>query len=111
VTLAGDAHPMTYRTHLPFFVVVFLILYLFFLALLTSSERGQGLNHSITDAGKLVSLLTSEKNQKSAIENYENEMRDRAGEEVRVSLVKTTMLHGWEKVMKSLVMTAGMKDT
>ena len=76
-----------------------------------SSERGQGLNHSVTDAGKLVSLLPSEKNQKSAIENYENEMRDRAGEEVRVSLVKTTMLHGWEKVMKSLVMTAGMKDT
>lgn len=74
-----------------------------------SSERGQGLNHSVSDGDKLVSLLTSEKNQKSAIENYESEMRARAGEEVRVSVVNTIMLHDWEKVMKSPLMTAGLK--
>jgi hypothetical protein len=74
-----------------------------------SSERGQGLNHSVSDADKLVSLLTSEKNQKSAIENYESEMRARAGEEVRISVVNTIMLHDWEKVMKSPLMTAGLK--
>ncbi|TVY18833.1 FAD-dependent monooxygenase cctM [Lachnellula arida] len=57
VTLAGDAaHPMTF-------------------------QRGQGLNHSMADAGKLVEALTSEPNQSLAIHNYESEMKDRAGEE------------------------------
>jgi hypothetical protein len=36
-------------------------------------------------------------------------MKTRAGEEVRVSLVNTIMLHDWEKVMKSPGMTAGLK--
>ncbi|KAE9374268.1 FAD/NAD(P)-binding domain-containing protein [Stipitochalara longipes BDJ] len=85
VTLAGDAaHPMTY-------------------------QRGQGLNHSITDAGKLVGLLSSEPDQKSAIEKYEDEMKARAGEEVRISVMNTAMLHDWEKVMKSPLMRAGLK--
>ncbi len=72
-------------------------------------ERGQGLNHSITDAGKFVSFLNSEMNQKFAIEKYEQEMKARSGEEVRISVMNTTMLHDWEKVMKSPVMTAGLK--
>jgi 2-polyprenyl-6-methoxyphenol hydroxylase-like FAD-dependent oxidoreductase len=78
-------------------------------ALPTNLERGQGLNRSITDAGKLVGFLTSEMNQKSAIEKYEAEMKARAREEVRISVMNTTMLHDWEKVMKSPVMTAGLK--
>jgi hypothetical protein len=48
-------------------------------------------------------------NQKSAIEKYEAEMKARAREEVRISVMNTTMLHDWEKVMKSPVMTAGLK--
>ena len=64
VTLTGDtAHPMSHLRPSSFLLSVS--------ALLTSSERSLGLNHSVTDAAKLVSLLTSEKNQKSAIETYE----------------------------------------
>lgn len=80
-----------------------------FWILLILSERGQGLNHSISDAGKLVTLLASEPEQKSAIEKYEDEMKARAGEEVRISVMNTAMLHDWEKVMKSPLMQAGLK--
>ncbi|TVY89983.1 FAD-dependent monooxygenase [Lachnellula willkommii] len=85
VTLAGDAaHPMTF-------------------------QRGQGLNHSMADAGKLVEALTSEPNQSLAIHNYESEMKDRAGEEVRSSVANTTMLHDWNRVLESPLMKAGLQ--
>ncbi|KAN0102818.1 FAD/NAD(P)-binding domain containing protein [Hyaloscypha variabilis] len=85
VTLAGDAaHPMTY-------------------------QRGQGLNHSITDVGKLVGFLALEADQKLAIDKYEDEMKARAGEEVQISVMNTAMLHDWEKVMKSPLMKAGLR--
>ncbi|PQE21575.1 FAD binding domain-containing protein [Rutstroemia sp. NJR-2017a WRK4] len=88
VTLAGDAaHPMTY-------------------------QRGQGLNHAIADAGKIVALLKSETlDQASAIAQYEEEMKARAGEEVRLSVMNTTMLHDWTKVLESPVMRAGLNKT
>ncbi|KAA8563643.1 hypothetical protein EYC84_011666 [Monilinia fructicola] len=79
VTLAGDAaHPMTY-------------------------QRGQGFNHSIADAGKLVESLKTYVQQSSAISNYEEEMTTRAGEEVNLSVINTTMLHDWSKVIESPV--------
>ncbi|KUJ11661.1 FAD/NAD(P)-binding domain-containing protein [Mollisia scopiformis] len=85
VTLAGDAaHPMTY-------------------------QRGQGLNHSITDAGKLVEAITTEAKLATAIEKYEAEMKTRAGEEVKLSVLNTTMLHDWAKVMESPVFKAGLQ--
>jgi hypothetical protein len=68
------------------------------------------LNHSITDAGKLVVSFTTNLDQKLAIENYETEMKARAGEEVRVSVINTTMLHNWEKCIASPLVTAGLKS-
>jgi len=85
------------------------VLYLH-LASLTLPERGQGLNHSISDAGRLVEIFSSEANQTYAIETYEAEMKARAGEEVRVSVMNTTMLHDWAKVLESPVMKAGLKQ-
>lgn len=68
------------------------------------------MNHSVTDAGKIIELLTSRKeNWESAIKEYEREMRARAGDEVRISVMNTAMLHDWEKVLQSPVMTSGMK--
>ncbi|KAF2498931.1 FAD/NAD(P)-binding domain-containing protein [Lophium mytilinum] len=91
VTMVGDAvHPMTY-------------------------QRGQGLNHSITDAGKLTAAIQAVSGEKDAskraetITAFEDEMIARAGEEVRMSTTNTGMLHDWESVMKSPVMTAGLK--
>ncbi|KAL4945248.1 hypothetical protein BDV06DRAFT_231415 [Aspergillus oleicola] len=88
ITLAGDAaHAMTY-------------------------QRGQGLNHSITDAGKLVSCIkdfyNAKKSKVDAINEYEKEMFERAGGEVRMSTTNTEMVHHWEKVLKSPIMTSGM---
>ncbi|RAL60841.1 hypothetical protein DID88_010166 [Monilinia fructigena] len=79
ITLAGDAaHTMTY-------------------------QRGQGLNHSIADAGKLVEFLKTYDQQSSAISNYEEEMTTRAGEEVNLSVINKKMLHDWSKVIESPV--------
>ena len=90
VTLAGDAaHTMTY-------------------------QRGQGLNHSLTDADKLAEIISSFvasddiAAQQSAVATYEKEMIARAGEEVRVSTKNTRMLHVWEQMLQSPVMTGGM---
>ncbi len=71
-------------------------------------ERGQGLNHSITDASKLVESLTTISSKAAAITAYETEMIARAGEEVRISVMNTTMLHDWGKVLESPVMKAGL---
>ena len=88
VTLAGDAaHTMTY-------------------------QRGQGLNHSVTDAAKLLaavqSVLRGDVAQDEAVAKYEEEMIARAGEEVRMSTNNTLMLHDWDKAIQSPVMKKGM---
>ncbi|KAL8706784.1 MAG: hypothetical protein Q9201_000210 [Fulgogasparrea decipioides] len=90
VTLAGDAaHPMTF-------------------------QRGQGLNHAITDASKLckalINIWNDSKGKASAIDEYESEMILRGGEEVRLGELNTKMLHDWEKVTKSPVMLKGLKQ-
>ncbi|KAI9650021.1 hypothetical protein NHQ30_000034 [Ciborinia camelliae] len=84
VTLAGDAaHPMTY-------------------------QRGQGLNHSITDGGNLVELLKTDAHQSSAISQYEDEMIARTGGEVHLSVINTEMLHDWSKVIESPVFKSAL---
>jgi 2-polyprenyl-6-methoxyphenol hydroxylase-like FAD-dependent oxidoreductase len=90
VTLVGDAcHPMTY-------------------------QRGQGLNHAITDAGKLRDALVGiEKgaDHEKTIEAFEDEMIKRGGTEVRDGMANTMMLHDWEKVKLSPLFTKGMGRT
>lgn len=88
VTLAGDAaHAMTY-------------------------QRGQGLNHSITDAARLAAavkdFVTGRKGRADAIREYEEEMIERGGGEVRMSTTNTTMVHDWSKFQESPVMKNGM---
>ncbi|KAF1951807.1 FAD/NAD(P)-binding domain-containing protein [Byssothecium circinans] len=88
VTLVGDAcHPMTY-------------------------QRGQGLNHSITDAGLLRDALIKIRDggeQAELMTVFEDEMIERAGQEVRESTENTRMLHDWEKVRQSPVFAKGLK--
>ncbi|KAI5924734.1 hypothetical protein F4810DRAFT_709309 [Camillea tinctor] len=89
VTLVGDAaHPMTY-------------------------QRGQGLNHALADAGKLVELLAQQhdgaSSQADLIHAYETEMRARAGEEVRQSEMNTAMLHDWPRVSQSPLLRQGLE--
>ena len=89
VTLVGDAaHPMTY-------------------------QRGQGLNHSVTDAGKLrdalVRVQKGEAEQAGAIGEFEEEMVKRGGTEVRDGTANTMMLHDWERIKESPLFKNGMK--
>jgi 2-polyprenyl-6-methoxyphenol hydroxylase-like FAD-dependent oxidoreductase len=90
ITLLGDAcHPMTY-------------------------QRGQGLNHSITDAGKLRDALVEIDrgvDQKEAIDAFEDEMIKRGGTEVMDGIANTMLLHDWEKVKLSPLFTKGMGKT
>lgn len=88
LTLAGDAaHSMTY-------------------------QRGQGLNNSITDAALLLDAVKGfvggQVSQEVAITSYEDEMIARAGGEVRLSTANTGMLHDWQKVLQSPVLTSGL---
>ncbi|KAL5380077.1 hypothetical protein DPSP01_008113 [Paraphaeosphaeria sporulosa] len=87
ITMVGDAaHPMTY-------------------------QRGQGLNHSLTDAGKLRDTLVKIRegaDRSQAITSFEEEMIQRAGDEVRSCTVNTALLHDWEKVKTSPFYSKGM---
>ncbi|KAI4118670.1 MAG: hypothetical protein LQ345_001325 [Seirophora villosa] len=95
VTLAGDAaHPMTF-------------------------QRGQGLNHAISDAAKLCKAITEiwaarieERAASKArlMGEYENEMIKRGSDEIRMGEMNTKMLHDWDKVMQSPVMRQGLKQ-
>lgn len=109
VTLAGDAaHAMTYRMS---FSVRWVTLNVIML-LTILPERGQGLNHSITDCGKLLgaikSFMSSDVAQEAAIDDYETELKARGGEEVKLSEINTRMLHDWTKVLESPVFKIGM---
>ena len=88
VTMVGDAvHPMTY-------------------------QRGQGLNHSVTDAGKLRDALVEIKdsaNKQDTITTFEEEVIKRGGGEVRDGTANTMLLHDWERVKQSPLFTKGMR--
>ena len=94
ISLAGDAaHPMTF-------------------------QRGQGLNHAITDALKLCEAVTKiwrpreglvTEERAGAIDEYEEEMIERGGAEVRLSYQNTVMVHDWEKVLQSPVLNQGLR--
>jgi 2-polyprenyl-6-methoxyphenol hydroxylase-like FAD-dependent oxidoreductase len=89
VTMVGDAvHPMTY-------------------------QRGQGLNHSVTDAGKLndaIVKIVEGADRKETITASEDEMIERGGKEVRDGTANTTLLHNWEKVKQSPFFQKGLKQ-
>lgn len=95
VTLAGDAaHPMTF-------------------------QRGQGLNHAITDASKLCKAIAeiwngaggrNAQTKARFIEEYESEMIKRGGEEIRLGEMNSKMLHDWDKVLQSPVIRQGLKQ-
>ncbi|PWY90710.1 FAD binding domain-containing protein [Aspergillus heteromorphus CBS 117.55] len=74
-------------------------------------QRGQGLNHSVTDAANLVEavrrFVSGTSTQADAISDYDTEMIDRAGGETNLSTVNTEMLHDWQKVLQSPLFTSG----
>lgn len=69
------------------------------------------MNHGIADASFLVRKLKSaaagESSFAEAVDAYQAEMIDRAGDEVRTSIVNTEMLHDWSRMMDSAIMQRG----
>ena len=91
MTLVGDAaHVMTY-------------------------QRGQGLNHSMADAKGVVEAITKfwrgEERQADVIEEFEREMKKRAGVEVKMGTANTEMLHEWAKAMQSPLFSKGLNKS
>lgn len=85
-------------------------------------QRGQGLNHSLTDSAKLRDAIKSFMNPTESqsdtkdlhgtlVSAFEDEVVARGGGEVRMSTKNTGMLHNWELVLQSPVMTKGMHAT
>lgn len=93
ITLAGDAaHPMSF-------------------------QRGQGLNHAITDASELIKAIGmhwdsgrgfTPEARASAIHTYETDMIARGGEEVRSGEETTKTVHDWDKVRQSPLFQKGL---
>jgi 2-polyprenyl-6-methoxyphenol hydroxylase-like FAD-dependent oxidoreductase len=78
--------------------------------LTTCEDRGQGLNHGIADVASLVNGLTGMKDKAELAEvvsSYEAEMIPRGRAEVDSSVENAAMLHGWNKLMNSAMMTHG----
>ena len=88
ITMVGDAvHPMTY-------------------------QRGQGLNHSLTDAGKLRDALVEVArggDRAALVMGFEEEMVRRGGIEVRDGTANTELLHDWERVTQSPLFQKGLQ--
>lgn len=76
-------------------------------------DRGQGLGQSIRDAALLVKSLKTIQGEKekskaaSIINEYEDEMIKRGGEEVEMSVRTMNMVHDWQKLMQSPIMKLG----
>lgn len=79
-------------------------------------QRGQGLNHALKDPYELCKRIEgfwnsgrfSSEQRVMAIAAYENEMRPRGGEEVRLSGANSIAMHDWEKVMQTPSVNKGM---
>lgn len=88
MTLCGDAaHPMT-------------------------PHRGQGLNNALQDSANYVAALlkvkSGEKTLKEAVQEYDDEVLERGGLEMRISLQQTLFIHNWETLMQSPMVKMGM---
>lgn len=69
------------------------------------------MNHGIADATVLVKELkaaaTGNQSLQSAVDAYQKEMISRAGEEVKLSISNTEMLHDWNKFRDSPILQRG----
>jgi 2-polyprenyl-6-methoxyphenol hydroxylase-like FAD-dependent oxidoreductase len=72
-------------------------------------QRGQGLNYAICDVANLVSALNKaqkgELSLNDAVSEYDTEMIKRGGDEVQKALVNTKMVHDWNSLLQSPLMS------
>ena len=81
-----------------------------------TAERGQALNHAVTDAAEIVQAVQAfagkmaKTTRAESIAAYESAMMERAGEEVRSCDGNTKQLHDWAEALKSPVMRNGLSN-
>lgn len=55
----------------------------------------------------LRSVRDGEKTKEVVVDEYMNELVERAGEEVKLSIINTDMMHNWDKFLESPFFKAG----
>jgi 2-polyprenyl-6-methoxyphenol hydroxylase-like FAD-dependent oxidoreductase len=108
ITLAGDcAHPMPPRECSVARVMK--------RTMLTRTDRGQGLNHSIQDALGFIEAIDqvqqSKQSPAAAISSYDAEVLKRGSDEVKISVQSAILVHDYEKLMNAPVMKQGYGKT
>lgn len=78
---------------------------------LASTDRGQGLNLSLQDAGDLVegikTVTQGRKELGQVIDEYDESMRSRASKESQLSLDQTLKSHDWNTLMNGPAVRMG----
>jgi cellobiose-specific phosphotransferase system component IIA len=86
-----------------------------FLYPLTSSDRGQGLNHCISDAVNFVAAIKgvqeSNKSLDEAVSAYDAELVQRGSDEVKTSKMSAIFVHDFKKFMDAPVLKKGYVKT
>jgi 2-polyprenyl-6-methoxyphenol hydroxylase-like FAD-dependent oxidoreductase len=78
------------------------------------TDRGQGLNHAITDATKLLNAIIAVEDKSQvfkAVTEYEQEMIPRTKAETELSVENTFMVHDWARVQESPMVKVGIVKT
>lgn len=78
-----------------------------------TTDRGQGLNNALQDASNFVGAIkevaSGAKGLPEAISAYDAEVLERGIKEMKVSLAQTTLIHDWNTLMQSPMVTMGMR--
>jgi hypothetical protein len=83
--------------------------------LLILSDRGQGLNHAICDAGHFVDavkkVFDGTSSLKDAVTNYSEEVIKRGADEVLISKQNALMMLDWDKLVDSPIMKRSLQKS
>lgn len=84
-------------------------------AQLTMTDRGQGLNHAICDAGYFVDaiqkVVTGTSSLKDAVASYSAEVVRRGADEVSISTQNAHMMLNWDQLMESPIMKRSLRKS
>lgn len=85
------------------------------MAWLILSDRGQGLNHAICDAGHFVAAMKNvfdgTSSLKDAVTTYSEEVVKRGADEVLISKQNALMMLDWDQLVDSPIMKRSLQKS